>query len=121
MSDSAYTVSVHEKPIVWLKCEVKTPPVSSEARVEAGYLLRLLQQGRQVVMPHSRPMATIGARCHELRISDASSALRIYYRVDPDAIIIAGVHLKTTRKTPQSVLEACRRRLRLYDKEGTDG
>jgi len=121
MSDTAYTGCVAEKPLVWLHCEVKTPPVSSEARIEAGYRLRLLQQGRHVLMPHSRPISTIGARCHELRIPDGNTALRIYYRIDPDAIVIAGVHLKTTRKTPQSVVEACRRRLRLYDQEGSDG
>jgi len=31
-----------ERPIVWLRGEVKTPPFSKEARIEAGYLLRLL-------------------------------------------------------------------------------
>ena len=33
------------KPLVWLKGEVKTPPFSAEARIEAGYLLRLVQRG----------------------------------------------------------------------------
>jgi hypothetical protein len=28
------------KPIVWLRGEVKTPPFSTEARIEAGYLLQ---------------------------------------------------------------------------------
>ncbi len=31
------------KPLVWLKGEVKTPPFSSQARLEAGFLLRKLQ------------------------------------------------------------------------------
>ncbi|MEW6058492.1 MAG: type II toxin-antitoxin system RelE/ParE family toxin, partial [Bdellovibrionota bacterium] len=63
-------MSPTDKPIVWLHGEVKTPPFSTEARIEAGYLLRRLQRGETIVMPHSRPMPTIGPRCHELRIID---------------------------------------------------
>jgi hypothetical protein len=35
-------VSEADKPLVWLHGEVKTPPFSKEARVEAGVLLRRL-------------------------------------------------------------------------------
>jgi len=31
------------KPLVWMSGEVKTPPFSAEARIEAGFLLRRLQ------------------------------------------------------------------------------
>ena len=31
-----------DKPLVWLKGEVKTPPFSNQARLEAGLLLRQL-------------------------------------------------------------------------------
>lgn len=34
-----------DKPLLWLHGEVKTPPFSLEARIEAGILLRRLQQG----------------------------------------------------------------------------
>jgi hypothetical protein len=34
-----------EKPLIWLHGEIKTPPLSSAARIEAGYLLRKLQMG----------------------------------------------------------------------------
>jgi hypothetical protein len=34
-----------DKPLVWLKGKVKTPPFSKKARLEAGILLRLLQRG----------------------------------------------------------------------------
>ena len=44
-----------DKPLVWLKGEVKTPPFSSQARLEAGLLLRRLQQGQAV---ESAPFAT---------------------------------------------------------------
>ena len=37
--------------------EVKTPPFSKLARLESGFLLRLLQRGEKIVMPHSRKLA----------------------------------------------------------------
>jgi len=70
MPDMIYTPCMSDKEIVWLHGEVKTPPFSSEARIEAGHLLRLLQQGKSLSMPQSRPMPVVGVRCHELRIRD---------------------------------------------------
>jgi phage-related protein len=103
------------KPLVWLHGEVRSPPLSRAARVEAGVLLGRLQRGETLGMPHSRPMPSIGQRCHELRIVDERATWRILYRVDGDAIIIADVFSKRTRQTPESVLRACKRRLRAYD------
>ena len=40
-----------DKPLVWLHGEVKTPPMSSPARVETGYLLRRLQSGELLSLP----------------------------------------------------------------------
>lgn len=104
-----------DKPLVWLRGEVKTPPFSQEARIEAGVLLRRLQRGENLSLPHSRPMPGIGLRCHELRIVDRNKTWRIIYRVDGDAIVIADVFQKTTQQTPQRVIADCRRRLRQYD------
>lgn len=109
------TVSPKHKPLVWLRGEVKTPPFSPEARIEAGYLLRQLQAGQLIGMPHSRPMPSIGARCHELRIQDADKTWRVMYRVDSDAIVIAEVFSKATRATPASVITVCKQRLKAYD------
>jgi phage-related protein len=103
------------KPLAWLHGEIKTPPFSNEARIEAGTLLRKLQEGESLGMPHSRPMPSIGRRCHELRIEDADRRWRIVYRIDADAIIIADVFRKTTPKTPKQVIDVCQRRLALYD------
>ena len=110
-------MSADEKPLAWLRTEIKTPPFSKEARVEAGFLLRRLQQGEFLSLPESRPMPSIGQRCHELRIRDrvARRSWRIFYRLDPDAIVIAGVEPKTTRETPGRVIDLVRRRLREYD------
>src|SRR5688572_19859219 len=105
MSETTYvaTVSPQHKPLVWLHGEVKTPPWSREARVEAGYLLRRLQAGETVSLPHARPMPSIGAGCHELRIVDAGASWRIICRIDDDAIVIAEVFSKKTRATPKRV------------------
>src|SRR6266540_1641090 len=103
------------KPPVWLRGEIKTPPFTSEARVEAGHLLRLVQLGCKLGMPHSRAMPTIGTRCHELRIKDARVDWRIVYRVDPDAVVIVDIFAKTTRKSPDRAIADCKRRLKMYD------
>lgn len=117
MSVSTYTPSGYsgDRPLVWLRGEVKSPPFSPVARVEAGVLLRRLQRGEHLGMPHSRPMPRIGPRCHELRIPDAGVAWRIIYRADPDAIVIGEVFAKKTARTPASVIDACTRRFRAYD------
>ena len=50
MSDLAYIEKqmTKPKPLVWLHGEVKTPPLSTEARIEAGYLLRQLQNSERL-------------------------------------------------------------------------
>ncbi|MEK6755704.1 MAG: type II toxin-antitoxin system RelE/ParE family toxin [Bacteroidota bacterium] len=104
-----------DKPLVWLHGEVKTPPFSSTARIEAGYLLRQLQRGAKLSLPHSRAMPSIGSRCHELRIQDQNKTWRVIYRLDDDAVVILEAYEKKTPKTPQEVIKNCKRRLRLYD------
>lgn len=108
-------MSPTDKPLVWLRGEVKSPPFSAAARIEAGLLLRRLQRGDSLSLPHSRPMPSIGARCHELRIPDERVTWRIIYRVDADAIVIAEVFNKTTAQTPKHVIQTCKDRLRRYD------
>lgn len=108
-------MSPKDKPLVWLSGEVKTPPFSADARVEAGFLLRRLQAGHTLGMPHSRPMPSIGPSCHELRIPDAGMTWRIVYRVDDDAIVIAEVFAKKQQATPARVLRVTKDRFRRYD------
>jgi phage-related protein len=109
-------VSPSDKPLVWLHGEIRTPPFSEAARIEAGYLLRLLQKRQVLAMPHSRPMPVVGQRCHELRVRAAEADWRIVYRGDADAVVILAVFSKTTRATPKPVIDACIRRLREYDR-----
>ena len=109
-----------DKPLAWLAGEVKTPPFSTAARIEAGFLLRRLQQGEVLKMPQSETLPEIGRRCHQLRIRDADHLWRIVYRTDPDAVVIAEVFDKKTGKTPRPIIAVCKRRLQEYDnaKEG---
>jgi len=105
-----------DKPLVWLHSEVKTPPFSREGRLEAGYLLRMLQKGENLTLPYSRPMPTIGRHVHELRIHDKNVIHRIIYRIDSDAIIVLECFQKKTQKTPNSVIDKCKDRIKAYDK-----
>lgn len=109
-------MAIVDKPLVWMHGEVKTPPFSAQARLEAGSLLRQLQRGATLGLPHSRPMSSIGPRCHELRIQDANVTWRIVYRLDADAVIIADVFSKKTQATPKAVLDVCKRRFAAYDR-----
>ena len=110
-------MAVIDKPLVWLHGEVKSPPLSSAARLETGLLLRKLQRGERLGMPYSRPMPSIGQRCHELRINDESATWRIVYRIDSDAIVIVEVFSKKTTQTPKPVIDNCKRRLKDYDSD----
>lgn len=107
-------MSTRDKPLVWPQGEIRTPPFSASARIEAGYLLRRLQKGEKLSLPHSRPMPSIGAKCHELRIVDDDKIWRIVYRIDADAIVILEVFQKKTQKTPH-VIDNCKRRIKQYE------
>src|SRR5690242_11152577 len=113
MPDSAYSLRMgrratpsrgtparrEDKPLAWMAGELKTPPMSSDVRVEGGMLLRRLQRGETLSMPESRPMPSIGARCHELRIDDLvqKKEWRIIYYIGSLAIAILDVFAKSTR------------------------
>jgi phage-related protein len=108
-------MALADKPVAWLAGEVKTPPFSEKARVEAGFLLRRLQRGESLSMPQARVMPGVGRRCLELRIRDERKNWRIMVRVDADAVIVAEVFEKKSRTTPAKVIAACKDRLRRYD------
>ena len=105
------------KLLVMLHGEMKSPPLSKSARIEAGTLLSQLQEGEILSLPQSRPMPRIGPRCHELRITDNNKKWRIVYRIDRDAIVISEIFQKTTRQTPKSVIDVSKRRLKTYDQD----
>src|ERR1700678_371960 len=82
-----------DKPLYVLHGVIKTPPMSSSARVEVGFHLRRVQQGELLSMPLSRTMPTIGPNCHELRIGDGEKDIewRIVYCIDSVAILVLEV------------------------------
>ena len=110
-------MSPHDKPIVWLHGEIATPPLSSNARIEAGYLLRQIQKGTKLSLPQSRPMPSIGPNCHELRINDENLTWRVIYRIYTDMILILQVFEKKTSKTPKSIIDVCKQRIKTFQKD----
>ncbi len=83
--------------------------------METGYLLRKLQQGENIGLPHSRPMPSIGPRCHELRVTDRTADWRIIYRIDADVIVLLEVFKKKASKTPKRIIDVCKSRLKEFD------
>src|ERR1043165_4670864 len=79
-------------------------------------VLRLLQRGNVLTRPFSRPMPSIGVRCHELRIRDESHAWRIIYRPDVDGVLIVDVFDENQDRTPKNIIDHCKRVLKRYDK-----
>ena len=104
-----------EKELAWLSGAIDSPPLSPEGKREAGFLLRRLQRGESLSLPHSRPMSSIGRNCHELRIVDKNTTWRIVYRIDSDAIVLLAVFAKKTQQTPKSVIDTCKARMKEYD------
>ena len=91
------------KPLVWLHGEIKTPPLSAEARIRAGELLRRLQACERLCLPMSRPMPGVASGCHELRIPDRQRDWRVVYFVDRDAIVILAVFVHPYTLVPVTV------------------
>jgi phage-related protein len=108
-------MSPQDKPLVWMHGEITTPPFSANARIEVGYLLRQVQKGVKLSLPKSRPMPSIGTRCHELRINDEKLMWRIIYRIYTDTILILEVFEKKTNKTPKSIIDVCKQRIKRYE------
>jgi phage-related protein len=105
------------KHLIWLSAEIKTPPFYRSVRIEVGFLLQQLLNGELPTLPMSKPMSSIGDRSHELRVNDLNNNKnwRVIYQIDDDAIIILDVFAKTTKKTPDRIIDRSQQRLRLYD------
>jgi phage-related protein len=86
----------------------------TQARIDAGYLLRLVQKGHRFGPQVSEPMASIGHNCHELRLTADRSEWRVFYHVSEESVLVLGVFQKKTQTTPQRWIETCRKRLRLF-------
>ena len=114
-------MSPKDKPLVWMHGEITTPPFTENTRIEAGYLLRQIQKGINLSLPRSRPMPSIGTQCYELRINDKNLTWRIIYRIYSDAILILEVFEKKTNKTPKSIIDVCKQRIKRYETDVKKG
>ena len=93
---------------------LRSPPMPAQARIDAGYLIRLVQKGHRLSPPLSKPMPDIGPGCHELRLTADKSEWRVIYHVADEWVLVLGVFHKKTQATPQRWLQICRKRLRLF-------
>ena len=101
-------------PIAFLAI-VNTPPMPETVRRMTGYLLRELQDGRPLSMPHSKPMPSVGPGVHELRADGQNVTWRVFYRLDSDAVVVIHAFQKKTKKTPQREISTAVARLKTYD------
>ena len=49
------------------------------------------------------------------RVASFAVLRRIIYRIDHDALVILDIYAKTTRETPDAVINICQQRLKAYD------
>ena len=66
-------------------------------------------------MPHCRSLRAGGRSCYELRVRDAGVNWRLVYRVDDDAIVVAGLFRKTSWAATGQLIEVSRSRLAQHD------
>lgn len=78
-----------------------------------GRLLRHVQHGRSLSMPHSLPMPIVALGVDELRVKDESGQYRAFVvRKTPRGILVLHVFMKKSRETPRDAIELARRRLK---------
>ena len=74
--------------------------MSKEARIEIGGLLGDLQDGVMLSLPQSRPMPSVGAGCHELRVTDTEQNWRVMYFLDTRTVVVLDVFAKKNAANP---------------------
>lgn len=109
------------KPLRWLAGQITVPPLSQEAALAVAALLEVVALGGMPTMPHSRPLPSVGLRCHELRVKNGNRTWRIVYHIAVDAIVVLDFFCKKTQETPKLVIDRCKKRLRRYEQEHYDG
>jgi phage-related protein len=98
-----------DKPIVWLgsaRADLRAFP--TEARQEAGFQLRRVQQG---LSPTDwRPMSGVGPAAVEIRIHSAGEYRVFYVAKFPEAAYVLHAFHKQAKKTPRREIEIAKRR-----------
>ncbi|MAV90977.1 MAG: hypothetical protein CL676_06115 [Bdellovibrionaceae bacterium] len=100
--------------VIWNKSAKNTVRAFSEdVRKEIGALLMILQQGRNLGMPQSKPMKQVHSSAFELRIKDGAGIYRVFYVLfDRGKILIPHAFTKKTQKTPPKEIDTAKKRLR---------
>ncbi|MFK8137555.1 MAG: type II toxin-antitoxin system RelE/ParE family toxin [Bdellovibrionales bacterium] len=80
---------------------------------EIGALLMLIQSGRSLNEPQSKPMKSIHKNANELRVKDKKGVYRVIYvlRVG-DSVYIPHAFTKKTQKTPKKEIDLSVQRLK---------
>lgn len=102
------------KRVVWNGNHFKVPPFTEAGQMEAGTLLRLLQEGEALGPPQAKPLPAVGPRCGELRVRDAQHNWRIVYHIDDDFVVILDVFAKTSPQAQKQSIARCQKRLAEY-------
>ncbi len=104
-----------KKDLVWI---VRFGDALPEAvKREAGYFLRKLEENKVAEIPQKhRKMLRDMDGISELRLDNEGrgGAWRIYYSVEPDAVIVLDFELKKDDNTSQMTLKRLKQRLRTY-------
>jgi len=104
------------RPLVWLHGEVKTPPFSAAARLETGVVLRRLQRGDAIGLPHVRPMPVLGARCAEIRNLRCDRNMAHPVSPGPGCSCHRRGVCEKDASNPKSILDTAKDRFRQYDR-----
>lgn len=88
------------KNIRWnLKARHFIRGLDRKTKLEIGALLMLLQMGKKLSEPQSKPMKTIHKGAYELRIKDRKGIYRVIYVLDSgEEILIPHAFTKKVRK-----------------------
>ncbi len=95
------------------RCQHELDDFPIVVRKDLADAVARLEVGHTLSMPLSRPMPSIGAGVHELRLRDRSGAYRVIYGVVTKVgVVLLHGFKKTTEKTPQRNIEIAQKRLK---------
>jgi phage-related protein len=100
------------KPLTFLGDSLKAVRgFPDDARRDAGFQLRRVQQGRQP--DDFRPMSTVAVGVEELRVWCEEGTFRVIYLARlPEAVFVLHAFQKKTQATPQADIELASKRHR---------
>ena len=87
--------------------------LDNDTKREIGSLLMLIQSGTTLKEPQTKPIKSIHANAHELRVKDKKGIHRIIYVLNiEDNIFIPHAFTKKSQKTPKKEIHLSKVRLK---------